>query len=198
MRRHPQGAPWSPGVPVCYTGFMKWFIPLALLGGLVVGYLAGAGGVIGRPAPVNPPSKTVSVILVRHAEKESGKDPGLTDRGRARSEEIVKMLSQQRVSHVFATEYRRTADTVAPLAGEHKAEVEIVSAREPAALAQRITKLPDGSTAVVAGHSNTLSAIAAALGADPFGDLDESDYDNLFILTLGADRPSLLRLRFAP
>ena len=52
-------------------------------------------------------------ILVRHAEKaaEGGKDPSLSDRGKARAKTIAAMLATAGVTKIFSTPYKRTQDS---------------------------------------------------------------------------------------
>ena len=42
------------------------------------------------------------------------------------------------------------------------------------------------------GHSNTIGHIVAALGGPDIGDLDEAEYDTLYVMTLGDDRTARL------
>jgi len=59
-----------------------------------------------------------TVILVRHAEKSSdgSKDPELTDAGNARAIALAKLLKEVKVDAIYSTGFKRTQNTVAPLA----------------------------------------------------------------------------------
>ena len=48
-----------------------------------------------------------------------------------------------------------------------------------------------GRTVVVVGHSNTVLAIANALGAGPAADIDERDYDHVVVVVKPAAGPRL-------
>ncbi len=49
----------------------------------------------------------------------------------------------------------------------------------------------------VAGHSNTVPGIVAALGATEPAEIPETDYGNLFIVTVtGPGRATALRLQY--
>lgn len=147
-----------------------------------------------RPVVREEGEPPVTVFLLRHAEKanEHTRDPDLTEAGEARAASLAELLVAAKVTHLFSTEYRRTRNTLAPLAKQTELEVEVVSAREPNQLVQRLRGLPPGSTAVVSGHSNTTPALAAALGCELDGlhetqrgpMLGENEYDRLFLLTL--------------
>jgi len=152
---------------------------------------------IPRPPRAAPGGACAAAILVRHAEKDPAgdpKDPGLSEAGGARARALAQLFARAGVSHLFASEYRRTRDTLAPLAAARSLEVEVVPASDAAGLAARIRALPAGSLALVAGHSNTVPAIARALGAE-LADLAESpsgpalrddEYARAFVLAFPA------------
>ena len=154
---------------------------------------------------------TATVLLVRHAEKQTGvEDPELSEAGLARSAALARLLASSAPSHLYSSEYRRTRNTLKPLELSAGLQVQTHPARDVAGQAHLLRALPPGSLAVVSGHSNTLPKILRALGA-PIGDLDthgyirENVYHRLFILTLihfeaseQAPTPSLLELRYDP
>ena len=119
---------------------------------------------------------------MRHAEKAAPRgDLPLNDAGAARAVELARVVGDLDVGALFATQYRRTQDTLAPLAERSGVEVTVArvesvegSARE---LAERILSEHRGKVAVVAGHSNTVPAIIAALGGDPPASIDDDRYD---------------------
>ncbi|MCH7474627.1 MAG: hypothetical protein IIA27_08125 [Gemmatimonadetes bacterium] len=54
-----------------------------------------------------------------------------------------------------------------------------------------------GDVVLVVGHSNTIPGVVNALGAGPFENLTEEEYDDLFVVTLTADGgASVVRLRY--
>ena len=142
----------------------------------------------------------VHVFLVRHAEKERDgtPDPGLTDAGRKRAEELARVLGSAGVTRLYASEFRRTRDTLGPLAEATELNVETIPAGAPDRLTAALRALGGGSVAVVAGHSNTVPALMRALGGDPGIDqLPEDAYDRLFLVTLpDRGRPKALELRY--
>jgi len=152
-----------------------------------------------------------TVILVRHAEKDTAQDrndPPLTELGTKRAEELARLLAKSGVTRLVASEFKRTQATLAPLAQATGVAVETRPAKELEALAAELAAAPAGSVTVVAGHSNTLPALARALGVtldelDASGYLADDQYDRLFVLTLGLDsaesspRGLALELRYA-
>jgi phosphohistidine phosphatase SixA len=139
------------------------------------------------------PAELATVLLVRHAEKgdDDPRDPGLSARGTARAEALAGLLAHAGVTHLYTSEYRRTQATLAPLGARVGVAPVARPARELAQLAAELRSLPAGSVAVVAGHSNTVPALARALGVElrdlvdsPAGKvLDESIYDRVWIVT---------------
>ena len=135
------------------------------------------------------------VICVRHAEKQGGQDPELTAAGAQRAQALARLLDSADVTHLFASQYRRTAQTLAPLAATTGLEIARYGADDSAALVVELRALPPGSTAVVAGHSNTVPALVRLLGGDldgtsdsQWGELIDGDaHDRVFVLVLGGD-----------
>jgi broad specificity phosphatase PhoE len=142
-----------------------------------------------------------TVILVRHAEKASDdpRDPNLSEQGVARAQELARMLEHAGVTHLYATEFRRTQQTLEPLSLLSGAAVQVVPARDPAAVLSAIEELPRNSVTVVAGHSNTIPALVGELakGTEPFK-LSEQDYDRMYVVTRvdSKGKSTLLEVRF--
>src|SRR5687767_8092456 len=66
------------------------------------------------------PAQPLTVILVRHAEKEvvppENKDPNLSMAGQTRAQELARMFGGAGVTSIYATQFKRTQQTVKPLA----------------------------------------------------------------------------------
>ena len=152
-------------------------------------------------APVVCAADTV-VVLVRHAEKAKGDDPPLTDAGSARARALADVLAHARVTLVLSTQFNRTRETAAPTAGAFDIPITITEAtRDLDAhyedVARAVRNAPDGTTVLVVGHSNTVPGIIRALGGPELGDLDESEYDSLFMLILPEDgEPRFVHTRY--
>lgn len=156
----------------------------------------------GRSQPAG--AKATVVVFVRHAEKRrDDDDPGLTRRGRRRAIRLADMLRDAGVDRLFASEYRRTRQTLEPLARRVGLDVEARPGGDVVGLADELRELPAGTLAVVAGHSNTVPALIRALGVDPGVDqLPEDAHDRLFVVTLaaaGGSAPNgVLELQYDP
>lgn len=128
-----------------------------------------------------------TVILVRHAEKKiepDNPDPDLTPEGLARAQEIAHVFASTGVNTIFATQYKRTQQTVKPLSERTGVSVTLLDANLTDELVKRIQTNLRGQTIFIAGHNNTVPAIASALSGEKFPVIPESEYDNLFIVTI--------------
>jgi phosphohistidine phosphatase SixA len=160
-----------------------------------------------EPAADTVAARPTTVILVRHGEKagDDPRDPSLSAAGEARARALARLLARAGVTHLFASEYRRTQATLRPLAGAIGLEPAIVPAADGAALLAAIAALPAGSVAVIAGHSNTLPALVTGLGGEVHGaiasasgpQLPDDAYDRLFMVILPArGQVQTLELRY--
>jgi broad specificity phosphatase PhoE len=121
-----------------------------------------------------PPAGGVRVLLVRHAEAlADGQDPDLAPQGLERARCLAAALRAEHVTHVFASPWKRTQQTVAPLAKEQGLTVLERDPMDAKALADELAALPEGSVALVVGHSNTLPLLAKALGFELTGLVEE-------------------------
>ncbi len=154
-----------------------------------------AGAITSTIQGESPPARWV--IVVRHAEKEkTGADPALSSQGLLRARNLAKMLSSMTIDACFATEYRRTLETVTPAAKEGGVTITRVPARQLNDLVAQLDALESPSLALVAGHSNTVPRILKALGCSENVTLDESEYGDLFLIRRGAFATDLLKFRF--
>jgi phosphohistidine phosphatase SixA len=128
-----------------------------------------------------------TVILVRHAEKKiepNNPDPDLTPAGEARAQEIARMFSGAGLNAIYATHLKRTQQTVKPLADRTGLSPTILNANQTDELARQILTDHRGQTIFVAGHNNTVPALVSILSGEIFPVIPESEYDNLFIVTV--------------
>jgi broad specificity phosphatase PhoE len=128
-----------------------------------------------------------TVILVRHAEKKlepNNPDPDLTPDGLARAQEIARVFGNAGINTIFATQYKRTQQTVKPLSDRTGVPVTILDSNQSDELVKRIQTSLSGQTIFISGHNNTVPAIASALSGETFQNIPDTEYDNLFIVTV--------------
>ncbi|MBX2916571.1 MAG: histidine phosphatase family protein [Cyclobacteriaceae bacterium] len=136
---------------------------------------------------VNAQSPTITtVILVRHAEKGTDdlKDPELSEVGKQRAQRLAQVLQETHVDAIYSTPYKRTRNTVTPLAEAKGLSIATYDPSKKEEIDQLLQKFA-GGTIVVAGHSNTVPGFANYLtGKTEFQNFDDSDYDNLLVVTV--------------
>ena len=128
-----------------------------------------------------------TVILVRHAEKKiepNNPDPDLTPAGEARAQEIARMFANSGINAIYATHFKRTQQTVKPLSERTGVNVTVLDASHVEELTNRLQTNHRGQTVFIAGHNNTVPAIVSALSGQNTPVIPESEYDNLFIVTV--------------
>jgi broad specificity phosphatase PhoE len=128
-----------------------------------------------------------TVILVRHAEKKiepSNPDPDLTPEGVERAHEIARVFADAGVNAIYATQYKRTQQTVKPLSDRTGVPVTLLDSKETDQLLRRIQTTDRGQTVFIAGHNNTVPAMVSELSGEKYPTIPESEYDNLYIVTI--------------
>jgi len=135
-----------------------------------------------------------TIVVVRHAEKAAGADPPLSAAGQQRANLLRDMLQDESLSAVFVTDTRRSRQTGQPTATGQGLPLTVYDATDGPALAQIIRTGHAGRTVLVVAHSNTVDEIGGALGAPGIGELAETQFDRMFILSrtwCGTRRTSL-------
>lgn len=167
-----------------------------------------------QPNVAPAPFKVTTVILVRHAEKQATppgnppEGPPLTNEGKVRAKNLARMLGKAGVKAIITSQYLRTRETAQPLADVIGiAPVAVKLDPDPAnsnrISEQSIKKIVEqiqqhaGETVLVVGHTNSLPQLIGKLGGPSISDIPESDFDNLFILTIYAkDKAKLVQLKY--
>ena len=135
-----------------------------------------------------------TIFIVRHGERaDSSNDSDLSVAGRARAEALSKMLSDAKIIAIYATEFKRTQQTAAPLAKALGITVTTVQLKDKDALVAKLRAL--NGNALVVGHGNTIPDLVKALGISEPINIGENDYDNLFEIVL-EEKPKLIRLHY--
>lgn len=146
----------------------------------VLALILSAGTMQAQAAPI-------TVFVVRHAEKgPEATNPPLTPEGRQRATALARVLSESRITAVFASEFQRTQETVEPLAKAAGLTTVVIPATALDSLVLRLRALPPGSHAVVASHSNLVHLIVEKLSGVRIPLLADTDYDRLVVVTVGA------------
>jgi len=163
---------------------------------LLASLLACKPGVSSRAEPQTPQAKTI--YIVRHAEKQhvdGERDPELTEAGHGRAAALRERLATVKLDAIFSSNYRRTLQTVAPLVDVTGLDITLYDPAAPAADFAESLRASPATQLLIAGHSNTIPTLLAALGAT-IEPIDEGRYGDLFIVTLQGDAVDLRVERF--
>ena len=151
----------------------------------LLAFVFGAVIVFGYFTTFSRPVTTV--ILVRHAEKNiepDNPDPDISPAGQVRAQEIARMLAGSGVQGIYATQYKRTQQTVAPLADRLNIPITAVDAKQSGEVVRRISTDHRGQTIFIAGHNNTVPELVNMLSGENVPLIPESEFDNMFIVTI--------------
>jgi broad specificity phosphatase PhoE len=135
------------------------------------------------------------IFFIRHAEKAAdptgGKDPDLSEAGKARADKLAEELKDAGITAIFVTQFKRTQETAAPLAKALGLTPIVTPAKDNEALLAQLHNLK--GNALVVGHGDTIPDLLRACGIADSISIAEEDYDNLFEVVL-RPQPQLIRL----
>ena len=150
------------------------------------------------PLPKDPSDSTVTILLVRHAEKDLkvlGSDPPLSAVGMLRAQELARVLADARIDAIYVTPYQRNRQTAQPLATLLGDTLTVVNPIDETV--DRLRSRHWGQTVLAVGHSNTIPQIVEKLTGQHIRDFSEGEYDRLVIVTMTARRPArVVALRY--
>lgn len=143
--------------------------------------------IFGHISTVAQANKTI--VLVRHAEKmppvdtDKG-DPDLSPEGRQRAERLVKLLKKYKPHEIFATDYKRTRQTVEPIAKKRNKEIQTYDPTKQADLVAKIMPTKTDHYLIV-GHSNTIPALANLIAKkELFRNLLDTEYGVFWVIRM--------------
>jgi broad specificity phosphatase PhoE len=143
-------------------------------------------------------AQTKTIFLVRHAEKadDGSRDPDLSETGKVRAENLATILSTAKVDFVYSTDYKRTRQTGLPSAKQIGKEIITYDPRDNSTL-DKIIEESGNSRILIVGHSNTIPGLVNQLIDDErYEQLDEMEYDKLFIVTISGDESDCVVITF--
>lgn len=138
-------------------------------------------------------NKTATKIyIVRHAEKitdnPKDRDPLLTTKGTQRAEALSQFFRKKELDAFYATDYKRTKATAQPTTTDKGLDIQMYDTKNLKIAIRSIVESNIGKTILIVGHSNTiLETIEAAGGQKPFATIADTDYNNIFLVTLKAN-----------
>lgn len=154
-------------------------------------------GLHAQPPLANSKTK---IYIVRHAEKETGKDPALTAAGRQRAGDLVRKLKNKHIRRIYVTEYRRTQMTGDSMRIQLGIDtVHYAADTTGDDLIKKIFQHDDLQDAIlVIGHSNTIPKIMRKLGVMNFPqeNIADAEFDNLFLVRSRRHRVKLSKYKY--
>jgi broad specificity phosphatase PhoE len=137
-------------------------------------------------------ASTTTVFVMRHAEKLTSNpddpDPALSPAGEARALELAQFFGRapkgQGLDAVIVSEYRRTQDTVRPLANRLGIPVIVVPAEEVSVTAKRGVSENRGGRVLIVGHSDTVPDIVRELSGIDVGGMAETEYGIVYLVAV--------------
>jgi len=144
-------------------------------------------GILVPEANAQDNSEEKAIYIVRHGEKSFEKeDPELTEQGQERAERLKKIFEDKDISSVYSSDTRRTRRTIMPFADEEGLGIKIYDPTDHGSLVDKL--YDEEGDVVVIGHSNTIHHLVNLLiGQEVMEELDETDYDNIFIVFIDED-----------
>lgn len=134
-----------------------------------------------------------AVFVIRHAEKDVGEDPALTEAGRIRAARWAAMLEQAGINAVITTDARRTQETGGIIAKALDLPTSTIDRQDIAGLIDLMSFDHEEDRVLVVAHRET---ILSALGLFDEVSIPEDDFANLFTVTgLLDDAPVLVHQR---
>lgn len=139
----------------------------------------------------NIASKSITTYyFIRHAEKDrtdpSDKNPHLTEVGNARANRWSHILGEVKFDIVYSTDYHRTKETAQPTATKNNLELKIYDPKNIDIESFKYDTI--GKTVLIVGHSNTTPEfVNKILDQNKYEDIDDSNNDNLYIVTISGE-----------
>lgn len=142
--------------------------------------------------------KKTTLYMVRHAEKENDgtRNPDLNAEGKQRAQHLAEVLADAGVKAIYSTPFKRTEETVRPLAEKSGLGVQTYSPNYMTHVFDFIAN-HQGQPILVAGHSNTIPAMINWLITDEkIPQLEEDAYGDLFMLKYKKGKAKLDKSKF--
>jgi phosphohistidine phosphatase SixA len=135
------------------------------------------------------------IYLVRHGEKDTSPDPGLSTEGLSRSGDLLRIFKSdkklKKPSLIFVTQYRRTQLTGDSLRIGLDIDTVHYKADTNGDAFMNMLEAKKENKVLVIGHSNTIPVLLRRLGVDYPSDIPDNEYDNFFTVTFKDGKPTL-------
>jgi len=132
-------------------------------------------------------SEVTTYYFIRHAEKlridKTDQNPKLNEEGLKRSEVWRTVFSNVNFDAVYSTDYSRTKLTAKATADSKNLPILLYDPNDM--YSDSFQRKTSGQTVLVVGHSNTTNVFAnKALGEEKYGQIEDNNNSNLYIVTV--------------
>lgn len=139
--------------------------------------------------------------VVRHVEKlaqgqNMSSDVPLSEAGKQRAEALKVLLIGKGIGHIYSTNTIRTMSSAKPTADYFHLTIQHYGPRPDPLFIDSLRKLK--KNALIVGHSNTVDDIVNGLTGTTNvpGDLQDSEYDNLFVIKVKGKKVTFERKKY--
>lgn len=141
-----------------------------------------------------------TIYIVRHAEKDTGSNPAISQAGKARAGDLYRQLKNKNIQLVMVSQYRRTGMTGDSLRIYKRIDsMHYMADATGNDLFTRIEALPASvKNILIVGHSNTVPVIIRKAGVADFElkELPDNEYDNLYIVKQKKGKKKIIRKKY--
>ena len=130
--------------------------------------------------------KSTTFFIVRHAEKEAAttmtSDVPLSEAGKQRAIALKDLLQNEKIRHIYSTNYIRTKATAQPLAETLGLTIQTYDPRDTSFMSK--VRNVSNSNVLIVGHSNTVDDLVNKMTGETHvpGDLPDSQYGDLYVI----------------
>lgn len=166
---------------------------------IVLFLLISAQNIAKAQKPADIDSK-IKIYLVRHAEKQTGNDPVLTENGNQRAGALLQTLKGKKIHHIYVTQFKRTqmtGDSLRIQLGVDTVQYKADTTGDDV-YKKIIANNEKGKSILIIGHSNTVPRIIKKLGAMDFTPLNipDNEYDNLYLITYKRGKVMVKKMKY--
>lgn len=145
-------------------------------------------------------SPLTRIFIVRHTEKETGKDPVLTAAGMVRAGDLMRALINESVQKIYVSLTRRSQMTADSMRIQFSIDTVHYTADTLCdELVNTIMEHGDfGKTILIIAHSNTIPKIIRKFGVldYPQKDLPDNEFDNLYLITYKNEKAKVKAMKY--
>lgn len=141
-----------------------------------------------------------NIYIVRHAEKQPGEDPLLTQEGNIRAGDLMRTLKNKKIKKIYVSQFKRTQQTADSLFLQLGIDtVQYIADVSCTDLFNAIGKKHDWNKHIlIISHSNIIQKIIYKLGVTDFPqqNIPANEFDNLYLVRYKNKQPLLEESKF--